>query len=134
MFITRESPSLALIVAVLVAVVFGLLSIFSAGMVLFGPSIAQTSAGAYADFVVWFNFFGGFAYVLAGYGLWNLQRWGVWLAMLITVSIAAVSVVFGMHVASGAAYEMRTVAALGFRFVLWLAIAAIAYVTIVRAR
>ena len=134
MFITRARPGIALSVAVLVAAVFGLLSIFSAGMVLFGPTLAQSAAGAYVDFVVWFNFFSGFAYVLAGYGIWQRQRWGVVLAVLITTAIALVSLGFGMHVASGASYEMRTVAALGFRLVLWLAIAWIAYATIVRAR
>ncbi len=134
MFITREKPSLVLVGAVLVAAGFGLLSIFSAGMVLFGPKIAQSAAGAYVDFVVWFNFFSGFAYVGAGYGMWQRKRWGVGLAVLITIAIAVVSVGFGMHLASGAAYEMRTVAALGFRLVLWLAIASIAYLAIVRAR
>ena len=134
MFIAIGRRNVPLTIAIVVAVSFGLLSIFSAGMVLFGPAIAQTSAGAYANFVVWFNFLSGFAYVLAGYGLWTRQGWGIWLALLITAAIAAVSVGFGLHVASGAAYEMRTVAALAFRFALWLAVALIGYQAIVRAR
>ncbi len=121
-----------LTIAALLAAGFGLLSIFSAATVLFGPAAAQQSAGAYAGFVVWFNFASGFAYVLAGYALWTMQRWGVWLALLITVAIAFIAFGFGRHIASGAAYEMRTVAALGFRFAVWLAITSVAYVSITR--
>lgn len=134
MVITLGKRSLVLTIAALVAAGFGLLSIFSAGMVLFGPAVAQQSAGAYAGFVVWFNFASGFAYVLAGYALWTMQRWGVWLSLLITAAIAFIAFGFGMHIASGAAYEMRTVAALGFRFAVWLTITSIAYVSIMRAR
>ena len=134
MVIALGKRSLMLTIAALVAAGFGLLSIFSAGMVLFGPESAQKSAGAYAGFVVWFNFASGFAYVLAGYALWTMQRWGVWIALLITVALAFISFGFGMHIASGAAYEMRTVAALGFRFVVWLAITLLAYVSITRVR
>ena len=134
MVITLSKRSLVLTIVALAAAGFGLLSIFSAGMVLFGPAAAQTGAGAYAGFVVWFNFASGFAYVLAGYALWTMQRWGVWLALLITVAIAFIAFGFGMHIASGAAYEMRTVAALGFRFAVWLAITSIAYMSITRAR
>jgi cell division protein FtsW (lipid II flippase) len=134
MVITLGKRSLPLTIAALVAAGFGLLSIFSAGMVLFGPESAQKSAGAYAGFVVWFNFASGFAYVLAAYALWTMQRWSTWLALLITVAIALVSAGFGMHIASGAAYEMRTVAALGFRLAVWLAITLVAYVSVTRVR
>ena len=134
MFITIGKRNVPLTIAIVVAVSFGLLSIFSAGMVLFGPKIAQPAAGAYVDFVVWFNSFSGFAYVLAGYGMWQRKRWGGGQAVLITIAIAVVSVGFGMHLASGASYEIRTVAALGFRLGLWLAIASIAYLAIIRAR
>lgn len=57
---------------------------------------------------------------------------GAWLAFLIVAAIAVISVGFGMHVLSGAAYEMRTVLALAFRFVVWLAISSMAYITMVR--
>tara|TARA_R110002110_G_scaffold239506_1_gene455438 strand:- start:59 stop:493 length:435 start_codon:yes stop_codon:yes gene_type:complete len=33
------------------------------------------SAGHYGPFVVWFNFLAGFAYVVAGFGLWFRRRW-----------------------------------------------------------
>lgn len=132
--VSTEKRNLPLTIAALVAVAFGALSIHSAGVVLFGPPSAQRSAGAYAEFVVWFNFLSGFAYMLAGYAVWNMRRWGVWLAFLIVVAIAVISVAFAMHIASGAVYETRTVVALAFRFSVWLAISSMAYVTILRTR
>ncbi len=113
--------------AAAVAVLFGLLSIFSGGSVLFGPDDAQRSAGAYVGFVVWFNFLAGFAYVAAGAGLWLQRRWAAGLAFLIAIATLLVFATFGVHVANGGAYEMRTVAALTFRSLVWLAISWVAY-------
>ena len=56
-------------IAALVAVVFGIATVFSGGRVLFGPEAARVAAGAVVPFVLWFNFVAGFAYVLAGVGL-----------------------------------------------------------------
>ncbi|MBL8384791.1 MAG: hypothetical protein JNM90_17035 [Burkholderiales bacterium] len=128
----RRPRSIA--VAALVAAVFGLLSILSAGMVLFGPDAARASAGAYAGFVVWFNFCSGFVYVLAALALWAMRREGVWLALGLVGAIALVSAGFGWHITAGGAYEMRTVAALLFRFAVWLAIAFVAWSAIARTR
>jgi len=119
--------------ASVVAVVFGLLSIISGGAVLFGGDEAQRAAGAYVGFVVWSNFLGGFAYVAAGAGLWARQRWAALLAFLITAAIVVVFAAFGLQVAGGAAYEMRTMAALSVRLGVWLIISMIAYRGICRA-
>ena len=58
----------------LVAVGFGLLTIKEGGTILFGGDAARASAGNYVPFVLWFNFLAGFAYVVAGAGLWLRQR------------------------------------------------------------
>ena len=84
---------------------------------------ARQSAGAYVPFVLWFNFAAGFAYVVAGIGLWLQRRWAVWLAAAIAAATLLVFAAFGVHVLSGGAYEMRTVAAMTLRSVVWLAIA-----------
>ena len=109
------------------SVVFGLLSIFSGGSVLFGSDEVRRAAGATIGFIVWSNFLGGFAYVAAGAGLWLRQRWAVPLAFAIAGAIVLVAAAFGMHVANGGAYEMRTVGAMGFRLGAWLIISMIAY-------
>ena len=115
------------------AVLFGLLSIISGGAVLFSGEAAER-AGAYVGFVLWSNFLGGFLYAAAGFGLWFRKRWAVLLAFLIAAATLLVFVAFGLYVAGGAPYEMRTVEAMAFRLVVWLIISFIAYRWIWRPR
>jgi hypothetical protein len=79
------------------------------------------------DFVVWFNFLAGFAYVAAGVGLWGWRRWSIWLAIAIAGTTLIVFAAFGLHMLLGGSYEGRTVAAMSLRSVVWLGIAAAAY-------
>ena len=111
----------------LVAVGFGLLTIKEGGTILFGDEAVRATAGNYMPFVLWFNFLAGFAYVVAGAGLWLRQRWAVWLAVSIAAATALTFAAFGMHVYSGGAYEQRTVIAMSLRTLVWVTIAAIAW-------
>jgi uncharacterized membrane protein (DUF2068 family) len=77
--------------------------------------------------VLWFNFLAGFAYVVAGAGLWLQRRWAVWLAVAIALATAITFAAFGVHVASGGAYEQRTVIAMSMRTLVWAVIAVIAW-------
>lgn len=116
----------------LVAVGFGLLTIKEGGTVLFGDEAARSAAGSYVPFVLWFNFVAGFAYVIAGAGLWMRQRWAAWLAVAIAAATALTFAAFGAHVVSGGAYEQRTVIAMSLRTLVWVAIAAIAWHRLLR--
>ncbi len=111
----------------LFAVVFGLLTLKEGGSILFGGDAARAAAGNYVPFVLWFNFLAGFAYIVAGIGLWLQQRWAVGLAIAIASATAFVFAVFGMYVLSGGAYEPRTVIAMTARTLVWTAIATIAW-------
>lgn len=116
-----------------IAIGFGLLTLKEGGTVLFGDDAARVAAGNYVPFVLWFNFIAGFAYVVAGAGLWLRRRWAVWLAAAIALSTALVFAAFGMHMASGGAYEHRTVIAMSMRTLVWGVIAAIAWRGLSRA-
>ncbi len=116
----------------LVAIGFGLLTIKEGGTILFGDEAARAAAGNYVPFVLWFNFMAGFAYVVAGIGLWLQQLWAVWLAVAIVTATALTFVAFGVHIYSGGAYEPRTVIAMSLRTLVWLAIAAISWRQLVR--
>lgn len=111
----------------LVAIGFGLLTLREGGAILFGDAAARAAAGHYVPFVLWFNFLAGFAYVVAGAGLWTLRRWAVWLAVAIAVATALVFAAFGVHIQTGGAFEPRTVIAMILRTGIWVAIAAIAW-------
>ena len=108
------------------AVLFGLLTIISGGSALFNAE-AQKLAGNYVGFVLWFNFLAGFTYVVAGVGLWRMQRWSMWLSFAIAAGSLFVLVAFGLYILTGDSYEMRTVAAMSLRTVVWLVISAVAY-------
>jgi uncharacterized membrane protein (DUF2068 family) len=115
-----------------VPVVFGLLTIKEGGAVLFGDEAARTAAGNYVPFVLWFNFVSGFAYIVAGAGLWLQQRWAVWLAAAIVATIMLAFAAFALHINSGGAYEQRTVIAMSARTLVWLVIATVAARTLLR--
>jgi hypothetical protein len=114
----------ALRLAAGVAVLFGAATIASGGNVLFGSD--ASAAGNYAPFVVWFNFFAGFAYVAAGIGLWRRRCWAARLALVLAVLTALVFGALGLHIAGAGAFEGRTVAAMALRTAVWAAIAALA--------
>ena len=124
---TQQQRHLSVWVISVIAFVFGLLTIKEGGSVLFDTGEARTAAGNYIPFVVWFNFLAGFAYVAAGIGLWLQQRWAMSLAIAIAVATALASAALGFMILSGAAFEQRTVFAMGLRTVVWVVIAAIAW-------
>lgn len=117
--------------AALVAIAFGVVTIRAGGSVLFGDG-AQ-AAGKVVGFVLWFNFLAGFAYVAAGGGLWLRRRWSARLALAIAVATVLIFGAFGICVAAGGPFEMRTVGAMTLRSVVWTLIALLAMRTMRRA-
>ena len=117
-----STGSRALRIAAGLALVFGVLTVISGGRALFGG----VDMGAVVPFVLWFNFAAGFAYVLAAIGLWRGLPWAAWLALAIAVATIAVFAAFLWHVASGAPWEPRTLAAMTLRSGVWAVIAALA--------
>ena len=110
-----------------VAVLFGLLTIKVGGTVLFGDDAAREAAGKYIPFVLAFNFSAGFAYVVAGAGLFAMKRWAAVLAGVIAIANLFVFVALGIHVFMGGEHETRTVLAMIFRTVVWGVLFAIGY-------
>ena len=107
-----------------VAVTFGAATIWSGGNVLFGNGAA--AAGNYVPFVVWFNFLAGFFYVAAGAGLWLARRWAARLAAALALATFLAFAAFAVHIATGGAFEPRTVGAMTLRSFFWLGIATLA--------
>ena len=108
------------------AIVFGALTVFSGGRALYVGPEAAAAVGNAVPFVLWFNFLAGFAYVLTGVALWQRRPWSFWAASLLLVATGAVALALAVHVQGGAAYESRTVGAMGIRVVFWLVVAAVA--------
>ncbi|MGO4909115.1 hypothetical protein ACEN2J_12390 [Pseudorhodobacter sp. W20_MBD10_FR17] len=129
-----KTRSKSLTMAAIVALIFGALTVFSGGRALFGGAEAAAAVGNAVGFVLWFNFLAGFAYMLAGIGLFLQHRPAVWISVAIFVSTALVGLSFGYHVLQGGAYEMRTVGAMILRTGVWAAISVVAARHIAKAR
>jgi hypothetical protein len=103
-------------------ILFGLLTLKEGGTVLFGDVAERRAAGNYVPSVLWFNFSAGFFSIAAGIGLWRMRLWSARLAALIAALTLLVFAAFGVRVFLGGAYELRTVIAMTFRSMVWLAI------------
>lgn len=116
-------PSHALKGAAIIGLIFGGMTVFSGGSVLFGPDQARELAGAYVPFVVWFNFLAGFAYIATAILILRRHRLAKTMATLIAAATALVAAIFTITALQGGAFEMRTVGALVLRFGIWAVIA-----------
>ncbi len=123
---TAPFGSRPLKIAASVAILFGLLTILSGGRALFGGEVARAAVGDAVPFVLWFNFLAGFAYVVAGIGLFLRHRPAVWISLGILVATVLVFLAFGAHVLQGGAFEMRTVGAMSLRTAVWAVISFVA--------
>jgi hypothetical protein len=122
---TPRTPRWAAVLA-LVAIAFGAVTIVVGGKTLFGGVEVRGAAGNIVPFVLWFNFAAGFAYVIAGIGLFSRKRWAAYLSVAIAVATIAVSIALGIRIFIGLAFEGRTVGAMIIRSAVWIAIAALA--------
>ncbi len=124
---SSEKKPVYLWIMAIVAIAFGALTLKSGGEVLFFDDEARAAAGDYVPFVLWFNFIAGFAYILAGVGLFMRVHASAKLAIVIAVATLAVFAAFGVHVLSGGDFEMRTVVAMSIRSLVWVTIALLAW-------
>jgi hypothetical protein len=116
-------PRWAIAVA-LIAVAFGIVTIIVGGKTLFGGAEQRAAAGNIVPFVLWFNFVAGFAYVIAGFGLFLWKRWAAQLSAAIAVATMAVFIALVVHIFLGGMFEVRTVGAMIIRSAVWIVIAA----------
>ena len=109
--------------AAIAAAVFGAATLVSGAGALFGPKEGKEAAGAVVQFVLWFNFLAGFAYLAGAYALYRGRRWAQGAAMIIAVATAIVAIAFVAYTVAGGAFSWRTPGALLLRFGFWAAIA-----------
>ncbi len=109
---------------------FGALTVFMSGSVIFDLFGIRAKEGNFVPFIVWTNFFAGWAYLAAAYGFVARQKWtakllGTFVAVLLVAFVA-----LKMHINAGGIFEERTVKAMMFRMTVTTVFAAIAYFTI----
>lgn len=117
----------SIIITAIIALIFGVVTIYSGGDVIFINGAGRAAAGEYISFIVWFNFLAGFAYIIAAIGLYNLKVWAVKLSLYIAIVTLLFFGFMGLHILFGGAYEIRTLAAMVLRSGVWIAIAYFAH-------
>lgn len=110
-----------------VAFVFGILTIFSGGSVLFGGEETRTAMGNTVPFVLWFNFLAGFVYVITAISLFLRTRLALWLSISILIATFLVALAFSAYIFNAGAYEIRTIGAMTLRTVIWAIISSVAW-------
>lgn len=108
-------------------ILFGLLTVFMGGSVIFDLFGIRAIEGNYVLFVVWANWICGFLYLFAAYGLLKQKRWTSKLLFAAFLLLAITFAAFIMHIQSGGIYERKTIFAMTFRTMITLAIAIAAY-------
>jgi hypothetical protein len=73
----------------------------------------------YLHFVVWFNFFSGIVYLIAGYGIWHLKPWAVYLSLLIVVFSLIVLTALSVHMFTDGQFRGWQIAEMGLKVLIW---------------
>jgi len=110
-------------IIIIIAMLFGLMTIKSGGSVLFFDGQARQAAGNYVDFVLWFNFIAGFFYVATGIGVYLKKSWSTYAAVSLALLTIVIFAIFGIHIFNGGEYEVRTIYAMTLRSLVWIVIA-----------
>lgn len=107
----------------LAAAAFGILTVFAGFSVIFGGDTTAALAGDVVTPVLWFNAVSGLVYIAAGVCIFRDLPCAGRLANGLTIALGIIGVNLAWHIASGGAFEPRTVGAMVFRFAFWAAIA-----------
>lgn len=109
---------------------FGLLTIYLSGSIIFNLFGMREKQGNYVDFVIWANFICGFIYLGAAYGFIQSKKWTVGVLGLAILLLFITAIAFYNHVSSGGIYKEITFKALIFRFSITTILASVAWFTI----
>ena len=97
-------------------ILFGLVTIFVSGSVLFDWFGMREKEGNYVPLVVWANFLCGILYLIAAFGILLNKSWVrlPLVASLIVLVLAYMNLF--THITTGGLYETKTIFAMAFRF------------------
>jgi len=105
------------------AALFGLATVYSGGMALFGNPEARAAAGNAVAFVLWFNFAMGFAYLAGAALIYRRHSSAQTVAWMIGLATLAVFGAFLVAALRGTPFEWRTIGAMILRAGFWLGLA-----------
>lgn len=106
---------------------FGLLTLFLSASVIFDLFGIREKEGNYVPFVVWSNFVSSLLYLAAGYGLFKVKQWSVWLLVISVFILIAAFIGLKIHINDGGLYEAKTIKAMVFRIGLTILLSVASY-------
>jgi len=113
--------------AALILALFGLLTLFMGGSVIFDLFDMRQKEGNFVLFVVWTNFICGFIYLFAAYSFFNYKKWTITL-LIITVLILVLTLTRLLYYINiGGIYETKTIGAMLFRIAMTIVFILLAY-------
>jgi len=108
------------IIAGLLAIGFGIMTLVEGGHTLFGGPEVYAAAGKVVPWVLYFNFAAGFVYIATGALSIAKKSYAKPLAIGLAVANAVVFAALLIHVFAGEPYETRTVMAMTLRTAFWM--------------
>lgn len=111
----------------IVLIAFALLTLFLSSSVIFDWFGIRAKEGDYVPFIVWTNLTAGFLYLIAAFGFFNFQKWTFWVLSLTAAFLFIALMGLLLHIDRGGDFELKTVGAMGFRIVLTIVFAVLAY-------
>ena len=116
------SKNMVIKIIAIAAILYGIITVKAGGSTLFVDEV-RFAAGDYVPFVLWINFILGFAYIIAGIGLFMGKVW----AKTLSVAIASITLItyaaLGIHIALGGLFKAKTVKVMAIRSLVWVGIA-----------
>lgn len=107
--------------AAIVSLLFGLITIFAGGSVIFDFFGMRAKEGNYILFVVWANFICGFLYLFASYGFFKKKDWTKDILGIAIYILIAAFVVLIIWIINNKPFETKTIFALSFRILVTFA-------------
>ncbi len=115
--------------AAIVLAIFGLITLFLSGSVIFDLFGVRTREGNYVLFVVWANFISSILYLFSAYGFIKIKKWTPHLLGISAILLIVAFIGLIIHINSGGIYETKTIGAMIFRITLTLVFSILAYFT-----
>ncbi len=122
----KKNRTFRYIIAI-VLIAFALLTIFMSSSVIFDWFGIRAKEGDYVPFIVWTNLTAGFLYLIAAFGFFNFRKWTVWILSATATLLFIALMGLLLHIDKGGAFELKTVGAMGFRIILTIVFAVLAY-------
>lgn len=121
-------------IGAIILMLFGLLTIFMGGSVIFDLFGIRAREGNYILFVVWANFICGFLYVIAAAGFYKSRPWTIKPLTLALIILLFTFIGIYIYIQSGKPYENKTLFAMTFRTILTVIFMMLSYYKISKAK